>query len=160
MSKYYNLKFNRGVTLIELMVTLLTLAILVAIAVPSYQSYARRATASAAKSEILKLAERLEQHKSRNFTYRGFTTTSVTLTRGGYTIQITDDTTAGNLLTSSAANGQTWVIRATTTDSRNLNFIAKNSGLRCQSLTATAVDNDCGGTTTCNTCEANSESWQ
>lgn len=82
MSKYYNLKFNRGFTLIELMVTLLTLAILVAIAVPSYQSYARRATASAAKSEILKLAERLEQHKSRNFTYR-FTTTSVTLTRGG-----------------------------------------------------------------------------
>ena len=70
MSKYYNLKFNRGFTLIELMVTLLTLAILVAIAVPSYQSYARRATASAAKSEILKLAERLEQHKSRNFTYR------------------------------------------------------------------------------------------
>ncbi|MFH4130821.1 pilin, partial [Acinetobacter baumannii] len=29
-----------------------------------------------------------------------------------------------------------------------------------QSLTVTAVDNDCGGTTTCNTCEANSEVWQ
>jgi hypothetical protein len=46
-------------------------------------------------------------------------------------------------LTNAAANGQTWVIKATTTDSRNFNFIAKNSGLRCQSLTATAVDNDC-----------------
>ncbi|MFX8460764.1 pilin, partial [Acinetobacter baumannii] len=99
-------------------------------------------------------------HKSRNFTYRGFTTTSITLPRGGYTIQITDDTTTGNLLTNSAANGQTWVIRATTTDSRNFNFIAKNSGIRCQSLTVTAVDNDCGGTTTCNTCETNSEVWQ
>ncbi|MBJ9722048.1 prepilin-type N-terminal cleavage/methylation domain-containing protein [Acinetobacter calcoaceticus] len=159
MSKYYNPKFNQGVTLIELMVVLVIVAIFASIAIPSYQSYTRRATASAAKSEILKLAERLEQHKSRNFTYRGFTTTSVTLARGGYTIQITDDTTTGSLLTDSAANGQTWVIRATTTDSRNFNFIAKNSGLRCQSLTASAVDNDCGGTTTCNTCEANSESW-
>jgi type IV pilus assembly protein PilE len=159
MSKYYNPRFNQGVTLIELMVVLVIIAIFASIAIPSYQSYARRATASAAKSEILKLAERLEQHKSRNFTYRGFNTTSVTLDRGGYTIQITDDTTTGNLLTDSAANGQTWVIRATTTDSRNFNFIAKNSGLRCQSLTASAVDNDCGGTTTCNTCEANSESW-
>lgn len=159
MSKYYNPKFNQGVTLIELMVVLVIVAIFASIAIPSYQSYTRRATASAAKSEILKLAERLEQHKSRNFTYRGFTTTSVTLARGGYTIQITDDTTTGSLLTDSAANGQAWVIRATTTDSRNFNFIAKNSGLRCQSLTASAVDNDCGGTTTCNTCEANSESW-
>jgi len=159
MSKYYKPRFNQGVTLIELMVVLVIIAIFASIAIPSYQSYARRATASAAKSEILKLAERLEQHKSRNFTYRGFNTTSVTLDRGGYTIQITDDTTTGNLLTDSAANGQTWVIRATTTDSRNFNFIAKNSGLRCQSLTASAVDNDCGGTTTCNTCEANSESW-
>lgn len=110
--------------------------------------------------KILKLAEQLEQHKSRNFTYRGFTTTSITLPRGGYTIQITDDTTTGNLLTNSASNGQTWVIKATTTDSRNFNFIAKNSGLRCQSLTATAVDNDCGGTVTCNVCETNSENWQ
>jgi len=159
MSKYYNPRFNQGVTLIELMVVLVIIAIFASIAIPSYQSYARRATASAAKSEILKLAERLEQHKSRNFTYRGFNTTSVTLDRGGYTIQITDDTTTGNLLTDSAANGQTWVIRAITTDSKNFNFIAKNSGLRCQSLTASAVDNDCGGTTTCNTCEANSESW-
>lgn len=159
MSKYYNPRFNQGVTLIELMIVLVIIAIFASIAIPSYQRYTQRATASAAKSEILKLAERLEQHKSRNFTYRGFNTTSVTLARGGYTIQITDDTTTGNLLTDSATNGQTWVIRATTTDSRNFNFIAKNSGLRCQSLTASAVDNDCGGTTTCNTCEANSETW-
>ncbi|MDC4712477.1 type IV pilin protein [Acinetobacter baumannii] len=160
MNKYSILRFNQGVTLIELMVVIVIVAIFASIAIPSYQSYSRRATASAAKSEILKLAEQLEQHKSRNFTYRGFTTTSITLPRGGYTIQITDDTTTGNLLTNSAANGQTWVIRATTTDSRNFNFIAKNSGIRCQSLTVTAVDNDCGGTTTCNICETNSEVWQ
>ncbi|MEO9280558.1 MULTISPECIES: type IV pilin protein [Acinetobacter] len=159
MNKYFILRFNQGVSLIELMVVIVIVAIFTSIAIPSYQSYSRRATASATKSEILKLVEQLERHKSKNFTYRGFATTSVTLPRGSYTIQITDDTASGNLLTSSAANGQTWVIRATTTDSRNLNFIAKNSGLRCQSLTSTAVDNDCGGTTTCNTCETNSESW-
>ncbi|MEX7540116.1 type IV pilin protein, partial [Acinetobacter baumannii] len=64
MNKYSILRFNQGVTLIELMVVIVIVAIFTSIAIPSYQSYSRRATASAAKSEILKLAEQLEQHKS------------------------------------------------------------------------------------------------
>ncbi|MFV5646167.1 prepilin-type N-terminal cleavage/methylation domain-containing protein, partial [Acinetobacter baumannii] len=57
MNKYSILRFNQGVTLIELMVVIVIVAIFASIAIPSYQSYSRRATASAAKSEILKLAE-------------------------------------------------------------------------------------------------------
>ena len=160
MNKYYILRFNQGVTLIELMVVIVIVAIFASIAIPSYQSYSRRATASAAKGEILKLAEQLERHKSKNFTYRGFTTTSVTLPRGGYTIEISDDTTTGNLLTNAAANGQTWVIKATTTDSETLILLLRIQVCAAKSLTATAVDNDCGGAVTCNVCETNSENWQ
>ncbi|MFV5423284.1 prepilin-type N-terminal cleavage/methylation domain-containing protein, partial [Acinetobacter baumannii] len=47
MNKYSILRFNQGVTLIELMVVIVIVAIFASIAIPSYQSYSRRATASA-----------------------------------------------------------------------------------------------------------------
>ena len=151
-------QFNRGFTLIELMIVVMVAAILAAIAIPSYQSYARKSSAAFAQQEVLKLADQLERHKTRNFNYKNFTPTTVTLDRGGYTLTITDDTTAGNALTSSATIGQNWVIKATTTNPRNLNLITKSSGLRCQSTTATAVDNDCNNAV-CTSCETNSEAW-
>lgn len=151
-------RFDRGVTLIELMIVVMVVAILATIAIPSYQSYARKAHAAFAQQEILKLADQLERHKTRNFNYRNFTPATVTLDRGGYTLTITDDTTAGNALTSTATVGQNWVIKATTTNPRNMYIIAKSSGLRCQSTIITAVDNSCGGAV-CTSCETNSEAW-
>jgi type IV pilus assembly protein PilE len=38
----------------------------------NYQVYTRRASAAEAQQEMQKLAEQLERHKSRNFSYRGF----------------------------------------------------------------------------------------
>lgn len=151
-------KFDRGFTLIELMIVVMVAAILAAIAIPSYQSYARKANAAFAQQEILKLADQLDRHKTRNFNYKNFTPTTVILDRGGYTLTITDDTTPGNALNSTATVGQNWVIKATTTNPRNMNVLAKSSGLRCQSTTASAVDNSCGSTV-CTSCEANSEAW-
>lgn len=151
-------QFNRGFTLIELMIVVMVAAILAAIAIPSYQSYARKSSAAFAQQEVLKLADQLERHKTRNFNYKNFTPTTVTLDRGGYTLTVTDDTSAGNALNSSATNGQTWVIKATTTDNQQMKILAKSSGLRCQSRTATAVDNDCSSTV-CTICETNSEAW-
>lgn len=158
MNRSLTLKFNQGFTLIELMIVVLVIAIFAAIAFPGYQAYARKANAAFAQQEILKLADQLERHKSRNFSYRNFTPTSVTLSRGGYTLTVTDDTSAGNTLNSSATNGQTWVIKATTTDNQQMKILAKSSGLRCQSRTATAVDNDCSSAV-CTICETNSEAW-
>jgi type IV pilus assembly protein PilE len=66
MSKY------KGFTLIELLTSLVIVSILAAIAVPSYQRYVLKAANSAAQQEMLKLAEQLERHKSRNFSYTGF----------------------------------------------------------------------------------------
>lgn len=151
-------QFGQGYTLLELMIVVVVIAIFAAVAFPSYQAYSRKANMAAAQQEILKLAEQLERHKTRNFSYRNFTPTSVTLKHGAYVITVSDDTIAENLLNSSATVGQTWVIKATTSDVKNFTLLAKNSGLRCKSLKVNAVDNICGSST-CTTCESDSEAW-
>ncbi len=91
------------------------IAILAAIAFPSYQEYVRRSNASIAQQEMQKIAEQLERHKAKNFTYRDFdpnyiygqtgALTSVTLPRGAtgsaikYTITIRDAEEPTKLLT-------------------------------------------------------------
>ena len=52
---------QRGVTLIELLVTIVIISILAAIAVPSYRQYIIRSNRSAAKAAMMDLANR-EQH--------------------------------------------------------------------------------------------------
>lgn len=155
---------QQGYTLLELMVVVVIIAIFAAIAIPSYMSYSRKANAAATQQEMLRLAEQLERHKNRNFSFAGFSTTSEVLPVGStgvnikYTLNITDDTTQANLLTSTATLGQNWVIKAVSSDPQNFNFLLKSNGLRCQSTTTTLVDNDCNGNV-CTACEAGSDSW-
>src|SRR5690606_1911346 len=63
---------QKGFTLIELMIVVVVVAILRGIGAPSYEQYIRRDHLARAQQEMLKLAEQLDRHKAKNFSYQGF----------------------------------------------------------------------------------------
>lgn len=147
-------KPTRGFTLIELMIVVAIIAIIAAIAFPSYQEYVRRSNASLAQQEMQKIAEQLERHKAKNFTYRAFdpnyiygetgALNSVTLPRGAgavkYTITIRDAEDTTKLLTDATdppvIRARGWAMQAASSDAQNFYFLMTSSGLRCKNKTA------------------------
>lgn len=128
---------SKGFTLIELMIVVVVVAILSAIALPMYNEYTRRATAANALQEMQKIADQLERHKSKNFSYKNFNanflyqnnervtstsfsnanqTLTVPLNATGsaitYTLHIRDGNNPALRLTDAAATGKRWVILA------------------------------------------------
>ena len=150
-------KESRGFTLIELMIVVVIVAIFAAIAIPAYQEYARRAHASETQQEMQRLAVLLDRYKARNFSYKGFsttTTTAATTSSYPYTITIVDPDASNATLTSSGAIGRNWVMKATTADEQNYNFLLTNKNIRCKNKTQSNVSySDCGAIA------AGSESW-
>lgn len=156
--------YSKGFTLIELMVVVVIVAIFAAIAIPSYQEYARRAIASQAQQEIQRIAIELERNKTRNFNYIGYQTTPnpVVLPVGAtgaaiqYTITVFDGANTSLQLTDTGANGQSWIIQAVwkaadPSDVKNFSFLATSSGIKCKNktknnITATDVANATCGT--------------
>ncbi len=157
----------KGFTLFELMFVLVIIAIFTAIAIPSYQEYARRADVSMVQQEMQKIAEQLERHKSKNFTYRGFDPNyiydvpagtplnSVTLPRGAtgsaikYTITIRDAEDPTKLLTDASIppviRARAWTMKAEGSDTRNYDLLMTSAGLRCKNKTKSLVTyTDCG----------------
>lgn len=63
---------QKGFTLIELMITVVIVAILAAIAYPNYTQYMERRDLAIAKQEALRISAELERFKSKNFSYKGF----------------------------------------------------------------------------------------
>lgn len=72
MNSYYLKSKKSGFTLIELMAVVVILAIFTAIAIPTYREYILRGHLAQAQQEMQKLAEQLERHKAKNFSYKGF----------------------------------------------------------------------------------------
>lgn len=150
----------RGFTLIELMVVIVIIAILAAIAIPSYQSYIRKNLTAQVQQELLKLADQLERHKAKNFSYKKFdpkylyTGATVAMpevyvpggvfdtSKSKYKIEIKDISraTAENLI--STDNGMAWSMKAVpleVKDSKLYTLLITSTGTRCKSTVSNNV---------------------
>ena len=163
ISWYHNSKKPQlGFTLIEVMIVVIIIAILAAIAIPAYTQYTRKAVASTAEQEMLRIAEQLERYKAKNFTYKGFDPNYIygqtapmeeiilprnaTGTGVKYTLTI-QDPKVGKALTSSDTNvrGRNWAIKAESSDIENYHYLMTSDGVRCKSKDSLSTYTSCPG---------------
>lgn len=157
-----NQRTQLGFTLIEVMIVVIIIAILAAIAIPAYTQYTRKAVASTAEQEMLRIAEQLERYKAKNFTYKGFDPNYIygqtapmeeiilprnaTGTGVKYTLTI-QDPKVGKALTSSDTNvrGRNWAIKAESSDIENYHYLMTSDGVRCKSKDSLSTYTSCPG---------------
>ena len=66
-------RLHKGFTLIELMIVVVVIAVLSAIAIPSYKNYVLRSKRAAARTAILNMAQQQERYFTQNNTYLAVT---------------------------------------------------------------------------------------
>lgn len=130
---------NEGFTLIELMIVVIILAILAAIALPSYQAQVRKSNEKLALQQIADLSLELEKEKSRNFSYEGLDGKNVLVKSGSKVLY--DAIVSAEL--------RKWSIKACvnqTLDDASLykNFASNSQGATCEwSDTSCTVPTQC-----------------
>ena len=151
----------KGFTLVEMMVVVMVVAIMAAIALPTYQNYVRKAEENTAQQEIQKIIRDLEYQKSRQFNYLGYALPAdpfylplgATSTTAKYTIDVRDgDDSTKKLNATAAPTGKNWVIQAKSSDGHRYSFLIDSKGLGCKNKTAANV--------TFTTCGTGGEAWK
>ena len=159
---------NAGFTLVELVVVMLVSAILIAVAVPTYQAQIRHSRRTDAKTALLDLAAREEKYMSLNNTYTaspanlGYVAASATTATfpqtvgsGYYQVNLclaTPITTSCTTSSAAGALGPTYIVSATpqgqqANDTTCLYFAVDNTGTQYSSNSISGV-----ATATTSTC--------
>jgi type IV pilus assembly protein PilE len=130
----------KGFTLIELMVVVAIVAILAAIALPSYNDSVRKSRRGQVKADIAELAQRAERWHTINNTYEGFW---ATVPAGEQVSPRTGGTAAYNITMAEAPN--TFTFTATpqggqTQDVRCMTLTLNQAGAKTKSGTGTLAD--------------------
>ncbi len=145
------MKKTHGFTLIELMITVVVVAIIAAIAVPSYQQYIERKDLAIARQEALRIAAELERFKAKNFSYKGFDASYL------YTYASTD--AGGNSTTASYYNkttGQLLLPLGSTSSTAKYTLTLVDGGAAHKPLT---IVKNGDGTETDDSASVNGLSW-
>lgn len=160
---------NTGFTLIELMIVVVIVAVFAAIAIPSYEIYIARANKSKAQSEMLKIAERLENYKGKQLSYAGYIPEHQTSTKGevnipydsasnyNYQIKIVDINDSTKALEDSTI-GQGWKMIAIPNQTRgsalrNSEYLLLDSrGIKCMTKDPLLITSE--------NCGENTQEWK
>ncbi len=130
-------KKSSGFTLTELLITLAIIAILVALAYPSYTNYIMKSRRSDGQGTLLDLANRMERYFTTNNTYSGATLANVgapaTTTGGFYTLSI-------NNLSATTYSLQATPTGAQASDTQCSSLTLTNLGQKGENGTGTAAD--------------------
>ena len=126
-----------GFTLIELMIVVAVVAILAAIAVPSYQEQVRKSRRAQAKADIVEYVQMAERFFTVNNTYVGFALPATVSPREA-------GATARYNLAASTQTATQFVLTATATgpqaSDRCGNLSVSNTGLKTESGSATLAE--------------------
>jgi type IV pilus assembly protein PilA len=122
------LRSEKGFTLIELLVVMIILAILTAIAIPSYLSFRDRANNSAAGADLRAAIPSVEAYFSDNGTYTGMTAASLAASY--------DQSINPSIILVKSAAGTSYCVQATSPN--DATKVASKAGPTAQIVVGTA----------------------